>query len=362
MFDLKLIEIPMPTGSRDPEVLLDWILESMGLLRRRASSSEELTQTGTLHRIMNNAFLVDPLKGWNSHELSDATGMSKTGIHHQLIKLRKCGLVSPHIEGKWHRNTLRGGSMFAATSIVQAEAISILKLRLSELVEMVEHSETRMKYELIEVEQPFSIRITEPGPRRDGVGRNLQLASDFGFCGDSSRSKDPLASDLLEVLSKSQHPLTLLALSERLSESRGRVITAVERIRSAGVIQKVPMIDRIPQDVFASITRQYDARGGDWLMTRGGLGRLPQTVSEELLEGVNKNNLGIEKVREILEPVPIPDQSILLNTLGGRIPHGIRLAGVDGSAIYNRVIRMAERTLRRITSVAKRLDEEKTNL
>jgi len=362
MFDLKLIEMPMPTGSRDSEVLLDWILESMGLLRRRVPPSDELAQTGALHRIMNNAFLVDPLKGWNSQELSDATGMSNTGIHHQMVKLRKCGLVSSHVEGKWHRYILRGGSMFAATSIVQAQAISILKLRLSELSAMIEHSETRMKFESIELEHPFSIRITEPGPRRDGVNGNLQLASDFGFCGDSPRSIDPLASDLLEALSTSQHPLTLLAISERLSESRGRVNTVVERIRSAGVIQKVPMIDRIPQDVFASIARQYDARGGEWLLTRGGLGRLPETVSEELLEGVKQNKLGIEKVREILAPVPIPDQRILLNTLGGRIPHGIRLAGIDGPAIHNRVTRMAERTLRRINSVAKRLDEEQTSL
>ena len=362
MFDLKLIEMPMPTGSRDPEVLLDWILESMGLLRRRAPPSEELAQTGSLHRIMKHALLADPLKGWDSQELSNATGLSNTGIHHQMVKLRKCGLVSSHVEGKWHRHILRGGSMFAATSLVQAQAISILKLRLSELVALVEHSETRMKYESKEVEQPFSIRIAEPGPRRDDVKGNLQLASDFGFCGDSSRSKDPLASDLLGVLSSSQHPLSLMAISERLSESRGRVNTVVERIRSAGMIQKVPMIDRIPQDVFSSISRQYDARGSEWLMTRGGLGRLPETVSEELLEGVNKNTLTIEKVSQILNPVSIADQSILLNTLGGRIPHGVRLAGVDGSAIYNRVIRMAERTLRRITSVAKRLDEEQTNL
>jgi len=362
MFDLKLIEMPMPTGSRETDVLLDWILESMGLLKRRAPPSDDFAQTGALHRIMNNTLLADPLRGWNSQELSDATGLSNTGIHHQMVKLRKCGLVSSHVEGKWHRYVLRGGSMFAATSLVQAQAISILKLRLSELVAVVEHSETRMKYESKEVEQPFSIRIAEPGPRRDDVKGNTQLASDFGFCGDSLRTKDQLASDLLEVLSSSQHPLTLLAISERLSETRGRVNTVVERIRSAGIIQRVPMIDRIPQDVFASISRQYDARGGEWLMTRGGLGRLPETVSGDLLEGANKNTLSIEKVSEILTPVSIADQSILLNTLGGRIPHGIRLAGVDGSAIFNRVIRMAERTLRRINSVAKRLDEEQTSL
>ena len=36
MFSLRLVERPMPTGSRDPDVLLDWLLDSMGLVRRRA--------------------------------------------------------------------------------------------------------------------------------------------------------------------------------------------------------------------------------------------------------------------------------------------------------------------------------------
>ena len=35
MFRLRLVELPMPTGSRDPDVLLAWLLDSMGLVRRR---------------------------------------------------------------------------------------------------------------------------------------------------------------------------------------------------------------------------------------------------------------------------------------------------------------------------------------
>tara|TARA_Y100001968_G_scaffold310731_1_gene331959 strand:+ start:60 stop:386 length:327 start_codon:yes stop_codon:yes gene_type:complete len=108
MFSLRLVERPMPTGSRDPDVLLDWLLDSMGLVRRRADQLGGDEQTGALHRIMREALLADPLRGWDSKELGDQTGLSNTGVHHHMTKLRECGLVSTQVEGKWHRHILRG--------------------------------------------------------------------------------------------------------------------------------------------------------------------------------------------------------------------------------------------------------------
>ena len=32
MFRIRLVEQPMPTGSKDPDVLLAWLLDSMGLV------------------------------------------------------------------------------------------------------------------------------------------------------------------------------------------------------------------------------------------------------------------------------------------------------------------------------------------
>jgi len=117
------------------------------------------------------------------------------------------------------------------------------------------------------------------------------------------------------------------------------------------------MVGRISQDVFAGLVRQFDARGGEWLMTRGGLGRLDESVSKALVAGVSKDTLDIDAVAGILAPVPIEDQRVLLNTLGGRMPFGFRVAGADGISLSTRVMRLAERTLRRIRTVAGRLDE-----
>jgi len=356
VFSLRLVERTMPTGSKDPDVLLEWLLGSMGLVRRRPDQIGD-DQTGALHRIMRRALLADPLRGWDSKELGDETGLSNTGIHHQMLKLRECGLVSTQVEGKWHRHILRGGSMSAATSLVQAQATAVLGLRMSELAEMVERSDTRMNTSSEDEEPPFLIRIAEAGPRKDDVDQPSSLVSDLGLSGDTNREGDSLARDLLAELASSHHPITLLALSERLSESRGRVNTAVERMRSAGIAERAPMVDRIPQDVFAGLVRQHDARGEEWLMSRGGLGRLDEPVSKALVAGAKKGSLDIGKVRDILSPVPVEDQRVLLNTLGGRMPYGIRLSGADGEAISSRVMRQADRALRRIRTVAQRLDE-----
>ena len=351
VFSLRIVELPMPTGSKDTGVLLDWLLDSMGLVRRSGGD-----ESGALHRIMREAFLIEPLRGWDSKKLGDQTGLSNTGIHHQMVKLRECGLVAAQVDGKWHRHVLRGGSMSAAISLVEAQAVAVLGLRTSELGEMVEASETRMAIVAEQEETPFSIRISEPGPV-ESEGRSSALVSDLGLAGDSQRPGSELARDILAELCSSHQPITLLALSERLSESRGKVSTVVDRMRAAAIVERAPMVDRIPQDAFAGIVRQFDARGEEWLMTRGGLGRLEEQVSKTLIEGARSGSLDIDGVREALVPVPLEDQRILLNTLGGRLAYGYRIAGADGSSVSRSVMRRAERTLRRLRTVAQRLDE-----
>ena len=352
VFSLRLAERPMPTGSREPGVLLDWLLDSMGLVRRSGGD-----ESGALHRIMREALLTEPLRGWDSKSIGDQTGLSNTGIHHQMTKLRECGLVTAQVDGKWHRHVLRGGSMASAARIVEAQAVAILGLRLSELAEIVEPSDTRMATEAEETDEPLSIRVAEPGPTGPGGDPVGALAIDLGLAGDGRRGDGNLSRGILSELCSAHHPVTLLALSERLSESRGRVSTVIDRMRSAGIVERAPMVDRIPQDVFAGLVRQFDARGEEWLMTRGGLGRLDPTVSSALLGAASKGELDIDGVRQALSPVRLEDQRVLLNTLGGRVPYGLRVTGADGATVSTRVMRRAERALRRIRTVAERLDE-----
>lgn len=52
MFRVRLSESPMPTGSKDPDVLLAWLLDSMGLVRRKTEGASVEDEQGALHRLL----------------------------------------------------------------------------------------------------------------------------------------------------------------------------------------------------------------------------------------------------------------------------------------------------------------------
>ncbi len=357
MFRVRLSESPMPTGSKDPDVLLAWLLNSMGLVRRKTEGASVEDEQGALHRLLRETVLVNPLKGWDARALGESSGLSQTGVHHQLVKLRESGLLAADTEGRWHIHVLRGGSVSAAVGLVSMQARAILDLRLSELAEVISESDDRMTASSEDEELAFRIEVAEPGVAAEGEDRFDALVRDLGLSGERAKPGDRLSRSLLEELASSGRANTLLALADKCGDSRARVQRSIERMRVAGIVERVPMLDRIAQDVFGGLMRQHDARGEEWLMTRGGVGRLDDSVSKALISGVRKKSLNIEKVQKILDPVPLGSQKILLNTLGGRMPYGVRIAGRDGAAVKERVMRRADRTLRRMRTVAQRLDE-----
>ena len=53
----------------------------------------------------------------------------------------------------------------------------------------------------------------------------------------------------------------------------------------------------------------------------------------------------------------IDNQKLLLNTLGGRMPYGFRIAGKNGEEVAERVLNRLDWTIRRLKTVASRVDE-----
>ena len=361
MFRVRLVEAPMPTGSRDPDVLLAWLLDSMGLVRRKSDGFSVDDDQGALHRMLSQTFMAEPLKGWDAKSISDVSGLSQTGVHHQLVKLRESGLVSTQTDDRWHVYVLRGGSMSASMELISAQAKVILDQRLGTLSSYISESEERMVVPCEEEEYGFRIEVAEPRALVEGEDSLDALVRELGLNGERAKQGDELSRKLLEELSGSGNAVSLLALSEKFGESRSRVQRSIERMRVAGIVERVPMLERLAQDIYAGLMRQSDARGEDWLMTRGGLGRLDESVSKSLITGVRKKSLDSDRVQEILKPVDIDAQRILLNTLGGRMPYGIRIAGKDAGAVREGVMRKAERTLRRMRTVAQRLDDALDN-
>jgi len=357
MFRLRLVENPMPTGSKDTGVLLEWLIDSLSLVRRKSESWNINDEPSALHRMFTGSLLVEPLRGWNTKELGDSCGLSQTAMHNQMLRLRESGLVSSELKGRWHIHVLRGGSMTTAVELLGVQARKIIDIRLSELSSLIVESEERMLTAAEEEERRFRIKIAEPSATVEGQNRIDSLIEDLGLNGERGKSDDDLAKRITIELSQSQRAVTLLVLAERLDETRSRVQRVLERLLEMSIIERVAMPDRIAQDVYLGLMRQFDARGEEWLITRGGLGRLDADITKKIISGIKKKNLNIEKIQDILKNVEIENQKLLLNTLGGRMPYGFRIAGRNGDEVRERVLNRLDRTIRRLITVAKRIDE-----
>ena len=357
MFRLRLVELPMPTGSKDTQVLLEWLIDSLSLVRRKSESWNINDEPSALHRMFTGSLLIDPLRGWNTKELGDSCGLSQTAMHNQMLRLRESGLVSSELRGRWHIHVLRGGSMTTAVELLGVQARKILEIRLAELSNLIVHSDERMLTEAEDEERKFKIKIAEPSATIEGKDRIDSLVEDLGLNGERGKSDDDLAKKITIELSQSHRAITLLVLAERLDETRSRVQRVLERLLEMSIIERVAMPDRIAQDVYLGLMRQFDARGQEWLVTRGGLGRLEPRITKKIISGIKKKELSIDKIQKILEDVEIENQKLLLNTLGGRMPYGFRIAGKDGDDVIERVLNRLDRTIRRLITVANRIDD-----
>ena len=85
MFVLRLQEHPVPVGSDDPDILLAWILDTMGLVRRRNFADEVVSSRGSIHGLMKDHLLADPLRGWDSQSMIDASGISSVSYTHLTL-------------------------------------------------------------------------------------------------------------------------------------------------------------------------------------------------------------------------------------------------------------------------------------
>ena len=354
---LDLLEKSMPTGSKNSDVLLGWILDSLGLVKRKIESWGEEEEFGALHRIMSEALLLEPLKGWDIKTLGDVCGLSQTGMHHQMLKLRESGLISSENYGRWHIYVLRGGTITSAINLMAVQAKEIIELRLLELSSHIKDSEKRMEISSESMENDFKIRISEPSAIKVEEDKLDVLLDDLGLNGDRAKVKDDLAKRVFKELAESSNPITILSLSDKFSESRSRIRRTIDRFRNSNIIERVPMLDRIAQDIYIGMTRQYEARGEEWLFTRGGFGRINEEIAIELIDGIKNKNLDSDKVQQIILPLSVERQKILLNTLGGRMPYGYRIKGRNGEEMKENVMRSVDRTLLRLKTVAERLEK-----
>lgn len=356
MIRARLVETALPAGSRDPQVLISWILDSLGLVRSRGDSKSTAEGLGGINKIMSQCFMTEPKSGWTASEISDITGISSTGVHHQLVKLSDSGLLSSRSIGGKRTYMINGGSFSNAAEIIGTNSLVVIRQRLRILVEHVSDSSERMVVKGEEENLPFRIDIVGLTPKMID-DELVQLSIDLGFSGDRIRLGDNLHVELLKVLAKSNKPLGITDLMEETGGSRARVGRILDRMRCAGLLERAVVASRLDVDIFSGLLRQHRARGVDWLIGRGGLSRLPKKVRESLIDNLEKGSHTLEKMSDSIGGLTIGEKRVMLNMLGGRVPLGYRVTGSTGEDVMRSILIGLERVISRITTISGRLDD-----
>lgn len=359
MFSVRLEEHPAPSARSDADVLLGWLLDTLGLVRRRSDALSVEASQRPLHRLLKEHLLAEPGVGRDAAYLSDALGISATALHHHLNRLKSLRLVSSTGgEAGWKDHHLRTGSLSGAIELLAAETRAILTLRLRPLNGW-RIGEGAAPEGAVEAERsPFRLTIREPGPTRQNEDLIGNFLADLGLEGERPRkSADDLTRLAFERLLQSEHPVSLDEGVNDWSVTRPRLQRTFERMRTAGMAERVPRLDRLTVILWDAITSQHGRRGTEWLRGRGGFARLPKSVADRVVRNLEKGNFDSDKCATTFKSVKIEDQMLLLNLLGGRLPYGYRLVGETGEDVADEVMLRAERVLSRLQTVAAKLED-----
>ena len=369
MFSLRLEELPLPTGNRETSMLLDWICESLCLVRKRSDGFSVDNSQITISRLMREFFLENPNKGHTIAEMTDSLGISAATLHHHLSRLQTSRLVSCTSENTDGGRVyfLRGGSLLKTVELLSSEAKQIFSIRMEQLSEWYESIDGgREKIDGLEIidDLPLRIWIKEPIPlaEKNNYDEKTLWMADLGLLGDRPgrmMSDDSVPRLIFDKLITSKTPLSIdEILAEYPDAKRSKIQRTLECFRSSGIIERIPRLDLLPSFVWNMLHTQFRRRGDEWLLNKGGLIRLiGEKKSSKLIDNLNKKKCSVEDVELILSDIPSKDKMLLLNLLGGKLPLGYRMIEDNAQEVSKKLLNRLDQVLRRLRRVSELLEQ-----
>ena len=315
--------------------------------------------------MLRDHLLPSPDQAWDAAMLGEELGLASASLNHHLGRLVETGLLGYTDEGRgWRRYFVHGAGLRAAVERVKVNALLVTKQRLSVLEAHWSRSGSPMEVELPDDEPlPLVLGVADRRPPVPGSGADdLTLwMADAGLLGDRP-GKEIVAGSvthrLLLLLLARDLPLSNDEAAEALGIPAARAGRLLERFRAAGLVERVARTDRLPTALWSAMVGQYERRGPDWLLLKGGFQRLlNEETQTSLLSSLGKGTLRPEDVAEHVASLEVGERMLLLNLLGGRLALGHRLAGASLERVERQVLERLERALRRVDRVAELLEE-----
>lgn len=362
MHKAKLSEVPLPASMKQRDNLITWLIDSLNLSRHRSQESDMTTTP--IHQLLSKHILAHPKKSWDAKELASELDVSYPALNHHLVRLCESGIMSFSDESKgWRRYFLRGMSIDFGIEFFCNQAKQITSEKFEFIEEKWSRKNTQMRIEMPE-HDPLAlvIKIVESRPLMNQDMSDLtQWMDDLGLLGDRPGKEilpDSPSAKIFSAMLQRSEPLSVDEAAIMCGIDKPKAGRILEKFRPSGIVEKVERTDRLATSIWSAITQQYGRRGPEWLQKKGGFNRYLNDSAQSLILGrLNNNNLNPEDIEGIISELSLDECRLLLNLLGGRIPHGYRLAAHDYKALKSRVDQRLERTLERLRRVGKLLAE-----
>jgi len=359
MLDVRIEEQPLAPGTRDRDVLIEWLLRSLGLIRRQSRAAAIDSSQRPIARILNDVFLAEPNEGFDAKQLGDILGISTAGLHQHLARLRACRLISSSGEANdgWRAHHLRFGSIETALNLLSSELRKVLEHTLNDLEPLWDGGE-RKKSENLDEDIHFSLRIRDPSPFSDPQRPLTTWIRDHGLCGERPGRDGEVemqVTKLMERIFGDKRPLAIDEVMDKYGVTRSRATRLLERLRACGLVSRRPLHERLPLALMLSISAQLTRRDEAWLLDSRRLGGFPNEKGKQILLRVKSGDTP-EAIGVILDTVPRELALRTLGLIGGRIPWGHVPSGSTMKETCRVVLTRLDRFNARMMRVARRLN------
>ena len=369
MFRVRIQEVALPTSERDLDSLVSWFIESLCLIRKKGEEMADGGKANPVHRLLRDYLFAQPEIGWDAQMLADELALTPASLNHHLTRLVQAGIIGYTNEGKgWRRYYLRGGTITNAIELFSLQCKTIVAQRLDLVEKMWGRGNPRLVLEIPENDSPpLTLGIADHRPLVSDSDESVlsQWMGDFGLLGERPGKEikaDSVSAQLFELLLTRDAPLSLDEAVEHVGGQKPRIGRIMERFRSSSMIERIPRTDRLAIALWTAMTTQYQRRGEDWMLKKGGFQRILNTKRQSsVLMKLKKSKLTIEEVESEMKGIEPKQQMLLLNLLGGRLPMGHRMSGEDAVQTIRKVQDQLDRVLRRMRRVAEMLESNLTD-
>ena len=332
MFSVRLVERPLPSTDRDVDGLIEWMVDSLCLVRKRGDMTADQGRAGPVHRLLRDYLFGQPDQAWDAQMLADELAQLPAALNHHLARLVETGLVGYTNEGKgWRKYYVRGGSLSNAVAYLQQHCRLLLQQRIRVLELEWKRSGDPLPVELPQDESaPFSLGLVEHRPVLEGGQEHILPGwmNDFGLLGERpGKELEPtsLSVRLFSTLLHRNLPLSLDEAAELHDGPKARVGRILDRFRASGMVERIPRTDRLNTALWTAMTTQHQRRGEDWMLKKGGFQRLlSQPQQGALLKALAKGTLSVEGVANELNGVEPPRANVAAQLVGGPTSNGVQ--------------------------------------